>query len=512
LQAKYSELIRCVLHHAESDSEVVLRFVRPDHSVVEIGLGKFIDGAFGVAAALRTHGLRTGDVIVVRGGGNSPQYCQAVLGITLAGMVCVPLVSLLGDADVEVILDQCDARALVSERSGLRADVTAHLTKLSNARPSLDVLVLGAGEPVAGTMPLELLPGPRCARSLPEDAPSFVLFTSGTTSVPKGALHSHRTIMAEVLDFASQLDLLETGRFLQPFPVGHVGGLVGLFMAAALGREVVMLNEWNPSVAFEVIERFAVTATGSTPHFATTLFDERDRHGFGLETIRAMASGGGPVGSELVLRADAIGVRLSRCYGSTEHPTVTTHRVDDPAEVRAGTDGTPTNGSQVRIVDSALNALPTGRDGEVLIKGPEQFLGYISGDRTSFTGDGWFRTGDVGHLDHEGRLSITGRIKEIVIRGGENIAMSEVESVLVRHPDIRDVAVIGVPDARLGERVHAFVVLDSGASTMTVDRLRDHFVSLGVAKFKIPEWVTAVDTLPRNQMGKVQRHLLQPPR
>jgi acyl-CoA synthetase (AMP-forming)/AMP-acid ligase II len=498
-----------VQHHADTDSTALLRFVRRDGSVVETSLGSFVDGAFGLAAGLQAQGFNAGDVIAVRGSGNSLHYCQAVLGVTLAGMMCLPLVSLLGDADVEAVLDLSNARALLSERVGRRSDVTAHLARLAASRPELSILLLGEGVPVAGTTKLDALPRARTVQPLADDDPAFVLFTSGTTSMPKGVVHSHRTILAEVLDFASQLDLTESGRFLQPFPVGHVGGLVGMFMAAALGREVVMLHEWNAAVAFEMVNRFGVTACGSTPHFATTLFDERDRHGFGLETLRTMESGGGPVGSGLVLRADKFGVRLSRCYGSTEHPTVTTHRACDPLDVRSATDGKPTNGSEVRIVDAGLEDIPPGRDGEVLVRGPEQFLGYVSGDQSSIVADGWFRTGDLGHLDQDGRLTITGRLKEIIIRGGENISMNEVESILVLHNDIREAAVVGVPDARLGERVHAFVVLASGASPVTVEQLREHFVSRGIAKFKTPELVTTVESLPRNQLGKVQRHLLR---
>jgi len=435
------DLFRAVVGRVGAGTGALLRFVRPDGEVDETTVGTFVESALAVAGGLHAHGLQAGDTVAVRGGGNSLAYCEAVVGVTLAGMVCVPLVSLLGDADVELILGLAKARALLGERRGMRSDVSAHLAQLAVEGPQLSVLVLGPGDPIPGTSPFIPVAGARPFQALDEDDPAFVLFTSGTTNVPKGVMHSYRTILAEVQDFASQLDLIESGCFLQPFPVGHIGGIVGLYLAVVLGRDMVCLNRWEASVAFRVINSYGVTAMGSTPYFAKTLFDERDRQGQGLETLYTMESGGGVVGSELVYRATEYGVRLSRGYGSTEHPTVTTHHSWDPVAIRSASDGLPTNGSRVRVVDDARRDLPVGLEGEVLVKGPEQFLGYLSGDNSSVVDGGWFRTGDLGRLDADGRLAITGRLKEIIIRGGENISMNEMDAILLEHPDIEDAAV-----------------------------------------------------------------------
>ncbi|HXA60222.1 MAG TPA: AMP-binding protein [Streptosporangiaceae bacterium] len=504
-----SELVRRVLASAAGDAgDVRLHFV--DHAGVEDSttVAQLVDDAFALAGGLAGAGVRPGDVVAVRGSG-SRRFGAGVLACALGGMVAVPLVSLLGDGDVDLILDLSGARALLSETTGTRHDLVPHLTALAGTRPELLVVDLDDRDAVRGAVRLEPGAGEHQPVALPGPA-GFVLFTSGTTSVPKGAVHSHDTVLAEVLDFAGQLDLLHGGRFLQPFPMGHVGGLVGLFLALALGREVVVLASWNAAVAFEAIERHALTSTGSTPYFAATLFEERARRGCGLASLTTMESGGGPVGSDLVRRAHEIGIALSPGYGSTEHPTVATHRSSDPLEVRAGSDGRPTNGSEIRIVGADGGELPVGGDGEVVVRGPEQFLGYLSGDRSAFLDGGWFRTGDLGHLTADGCLRVTGRLKEIIIRGGENISVPEVEAHLAAHPDVLDAAVVGLPDVRFGERASAFVVRRPGHPVVDLDSVRHHFVARGVARFKIPESVHEVAELPRNALGKVQRHALVP--
>jgi acyl-CoA synthetase (AMP-forming)/AMP-acid ligase II len=203
---------------------------------------------------------------------------------------------------------------------------------------------------------------------------------------------------------------------------------------------------------------------------------------------------------------------MLRCYGSSEQPTVTANGFDDPLAERAGNDGTPLEHCAVRIVGPDGRDAEAGTDGEVWLQGPDQFVGYTDPalNREAFTEDGWFRTGDVGRLDARGRLAITDRLKDIVIRGGENISSMEVEALLVRHPAIAEAAVVGVPDDVYGERVGAFLLLVPGAREPSLADLGAHFASLGVARQKTPEWIRVVADLPRTPAGKVKKHELRP--
>jgi acyl-CoA synthetase (AMP-forming)/AMP-acid ligase II len=503
-------LVRETAEAARRCPDTALNFVADDGSADETTLAEFVDAAADVAGRLRRAGLRTGDLVAIRGGGGSRAVSEAIVACALAGLVAAPLVSLLGDADVDVILGSAGARALLAEPAIKARDLTGHLRRTRERSP--DILTGGIGAlAAAGEFALPVAdqhPGSVDWSAVRDDSLAFVLFSSGTTGVPKGVMHSYATIAAEAYDFADQLDLLRDGHLLQPFPLGHIGGIAGLFICVTMGRDMTQLNSWSAAVAVDAISRYGVTGSGSSPYFVRTLLEEGERRGSGLETLRALESGGGRVGRELVYRAAKLGLRLSRGYGSTEHPTATTHHADDPLEQRAESDGFPLNGTRIRVVGIDGKDLPAGSDGEALLAGPEQTLGYLSGDRSAFVDGEWFRTGDVGRLTETGELVITGRIKEIIIRGGENISAGEVELLLQEHPGIAEAAVVGVPDVKFGERAHAFIVLRPGSGPVDLQSIRTFFEERQIAKFKTPEYVTIVPRLPRNGMGKVQKHLL----
>jgi acyl-CoA synthetase (AMP-forming)/AMP-acid ligase II len=503
-------LVRKTAEAARWSAGTALNFVVEDGSADETTLAVFLASAEDLAGRLRRSGLRTGELVAIRGGGGSRAVSEAIVACVLAGLVAAPLVSLLGDADVDVILDSTRARGLLAEPAIRTRDLTGHLRRTRQRRPG--VVVGGIGALAADAhfaLPVtDEHPEPVDWSAVRDGSLGFVLFSSGTTGVPKGVMHSYGTIDAEVHDFADQLDLLRDGHLLQPFPLGHIGGITGLFICVTMGRHMTQLNSWNAAVAADAIDHYGVTGSGTSPYFVQTLLEERERRGTGLETLRALESGGGRVGRELVYRAARLGLRLSRGYGSTEHPTATTHHADDPLEQRAESDGLPLNGTRIRIVGPDGQNLPAGGDGEVLLAGPEQTLGYLSGDASAFVDGEWFRTGDIGRLTDTGELVITGRIKEIIIRGGENISASEVEQLLQEHPDIAEAAVVGMPDVKFGERAHAFIVLRPDSGPVDLKSIRSFFDERRVSKFKTPEYVTTVPRLPRNGMGKVQKHLL----
>ena len=500
-------LVEAILQRRRDSRDRRLHFVGLDGSAEHVTLGEFLDQALALAASLRAYGLRSGDVVAVRGANTLP-YSRAVVASLLAGLTTLPLVSLLGDADVEQVLALSEARLLLSERSGQKRSLTEHLAALASGG-SPAVALLGDGASVPGRIRLPDAAQPWAADRFPaaQPAAAFLLYTSGTTGVPKGVLHGYDSIMAEVYDWSTTTDLADGGHVLQPFPLGHIAGLDGLLVSVCLGRDLTMVSAWDAAVVADALEAYGATASGSTPFYASTLFDEFDRRGTTRTSLATLQSGGGVVGSHLVRRAERYGIRMARAYGSTEHPSATACRSFESLAERADTDGRPTGGTEVRIVDESGTDVPEGVSGEVLLRGPEQFLGYLDAGTESVSAGGWFHTGDLGRLS-DGRLTITGRKKDIIIRGGENISVLEVERILAGCPGVADAAVVGAPDERYGERVHAYVVRAAGGPAVDLETVRAHFAATGVARHKTPEWVGEVDELPRNALGKIQRHRL----
>jgi acyl-CoA synthetase (AMP-forming)/AMP-acid ligase II len=386
------------------------------------------------------------------------------------------------------------------------------------ARPSglHTVVVVGEGGlpvAVADAVPFAdltgRLAGPFTAPQVAEDDRAMLVYTSGTTSQPKGVQHSHRSLLAEVF---SQVMARDGGtiRQLALFPAGHVAGLLGLLRVLVHGCVTVVLEIWDPVQAAELVDRYALTYGVGAPVQLVGLLDEQARGAATLATLTEFMTGAASVPPALVVRADAAGIRAYRCYGSSEHPTISSGTVEDPLAKRAGTDGAVLPGNQVRLVDDDGSDVPPGAEGEIVSRGPELFLGYTDPvlDADAFLPGRWFRTGDIGRLDADGYLTITDRKKDIIIRGGENISSKEVEDVLTEHPAVLDAAAIGLPDERLGERVCAVVVLAPGVP-LSLEEVRAHFVSAGLARQKTPERIEVVAELPRTPAGKVQKFVLR---
>jgi acyl-CoA synthetase (AMP-forming)/AMP-acid ligase II len=271
------------------------------------------------------------------------------------------------------------------------------------------------------------------------------------------------------------------------------------------GSRTVFLEKWDPRRAVEVIRDFRVTSTAGAPTHLHSILELGCSNGE-LATLQEFLVGAAPVTEELGARAVGAGIATFRSYGSTEHPTVSGVHTDEPRWARLRTDGRPMPGSVVRIVAADVSEAPTDTDGEVVVRGPEQFVGYRDAqlDDEAFTDDGWFRTGDLGRLDADGRLIITDRIKDVIIRGGETISSAQVEDVLSAHPAVSECAVVAAPDVRFGEIVAAVVVLKPD-ERLDVDALRGHFAAAGLAKQKVPERLVVVDALPRTSLGKVRK-------
>ncbi len=459
---------------------------------------------------LRARGIAPGDVVAVQ----LPAWTEwmiAAVGIAHAGAVLLPVVSIYGAKELRFILAQSRARLIVTPDRWRKADYAATLAEAGEL-PALTTHVM-IGDAAPGTVPWDamLAPiaiGPAAARS-PDDL-AILVYTSGTTADPKGVKHSARTLLSEVDAIAwSRRDLEDEIAFC-PWPPGHVAGAFQLMRFLVTGAPVVLMDQWEPGEAAMLVEKYRIVSSSFTPFHLSGLLEAAERDGRDLSSLRSCMVGAAPVPPSLITRCSAHGLKTFRCYGSSEHPTVTTGHPGDSMEKRLTTEGQVMRGSEVGFVDDDGHRVPDGEEGELIVRGPELFLGYLddSLDAAAFLPGGWFRTGDIGRLDADGFLIITDRKKDVIIRGGENISSREVEDLLFTHPDIAEASVVAAPDPRMGEVVRAYVVPRPGAC-VDLESVRDFFAKAGIARQKTPEQLVLVDDFPRNSTGKILKHELR---
>jgi acyl-CoA synthetase (AMP-forming)/AMP-acid ligase II len=310
------------------------------------------------------------------------------------------------------------------------------------------------------------------------------------------------------------LGVRDDDRYPIAFPISHIGGISMLVSSLVTGVRLVWFDQWDPVATPERVAAHDPTILGSAVPFFLAYLNAQERHGDEplYSHLRIGTGGGAPLPADLnrAMR-ETFGVRgICNSWGLTEFPIVGFTTPEDDFEVLDTTVGFPTHGVEVRVVGDDERVLDPDEEGELRLKGPQCFAGYVDPalDAAAFDADGWFRTGDLGMLDADGRVRVTGRLKEIVIRNAENISALEVEELLFRSPDIADAAVIGVPDPRTGERVCAVIVPVAGA-TVGLGEVVAHFKRLNVAPYKIPERVEVVDAIPRNAMGKALKNDLR---
>ncbi|MCV7282430.1 AMP-binding protein [Mycolicibacterium flavescens] len=461
-------LIDAIEHGADEHGAAELVFAA-DGTETVVSLADLHRRATAVAAALQARGIGPGDTVAVQMT-NRIECAVVYQAVLLCGAVLVPIVHIYGRAEVDFILAQSAAKLMIT------LDTVPAPSEAAYRRP----------EPSA-------------------DDVAVLIYTSGTTSAPKGVQHSHNSMLAELVTLSAVIAGDDASVQLATFPPGHIAGVNAMLRPMTSGRRSVFLERWDPATAAELIQRHRITSTAGTPFHLEGLLalPGADRK---LATLREYLTGAAAVSEELGQRAREAGIESFRCYGCTEHPTVTSGRADEPEAARFGTDGAPLPGSAVRILAPSGDEQPVGVDGEVVVQGPDQFIGYRDPalDADAFTADGWFRTGDLGHLDRDGRLTITDRIKDVIIRGGETISSGQVEDVLNTHPAVAEGAVVAAPDPRYGDVVAAIVVLNPG-TTLEIEDLRTHFAAAGLAKQKTPERLVVVDALPRTALGKVRK-------
>jgi acyl-CoA synthetase (AMP-forming)/AMP-acid ligase II len=469
-----------------------------------------------LADALARMGLKPGDVLSFQ----LPNWVEALsinLAACLGGYICNPIVPIYRDAEVSFILHDARSKVLFIPESFRNFDYIGMARRLRPALPELKevVVVRGAANEYRAYEDLLATGGVAGARAVVDaNAVKLLLYTSGTTGKPKGVLHSHNTLMAEIDAVTRYWNITQDDVILMASPVTHVTGyLYGLELGFVTGAKVVLMERWDAGAAVDLVQQHAVTLSiGATP-FLAELVAETARRQDTLPSLRLFGCGGAAVAPELVERATRLlpNCVVCRIFGSSEAPTVTLG-VQSRAEQALGatTDGRIVN-HEVRIVDASTGTpVADGVEGEIVTRGPELMLGYTDWAETvkAFDDDAYFHTGDCGFLSHTDFITISGRIKDLIIRGGENLSPKDIEDALHLHPAVRDVAVVGMPHERLGETPCAFVELMAG-QTLDLAGVTSFLEQARIARQKFPEKIVVVDELPRTASGKIRKQVLR---
>ncbi|HKY17051.1 MAG TPA: AMP-binding protein [Microthrixaceae bacterium] len=461
---------------------------------VRLSGGEMLDRVRRVAGGLRTRGVQRGDVVAFQ----VPSWWETIAlyrACWRLGAIAAPIHHLAAEADVTTMLDAVEPRLVLAAPDTPAA-----------GHDALEVRGDGGFEGLLECQPVKTID------ASPGDL-SVVLFTSGSTGGPKGVLHTHRALAYKASSLLGVHGIDEHDTVLMPAPMAHISGLSNAVMLPGSGGLTsVLMDRWVPERAVDLVRDEGVTFMMGPPTFFQTMMATANFTPEAMATLRLISCGGAGVTAAFVAEAsERFGAVVKRTYGSTEAPVVTTWHAGDPPEHAGDCDGRAAGAIRMRTVDPATGAdVAGGEPGELWLRGPELFVGYTDPGRTAdaVVGD-WFRTGDLATIDRDGWLRIVGRIKDIIIRGGENISAAEVEGVLEAHAAVRQAVAVGYPDDRLGERVCAFVVLADGDG-FDLDECRQWFEARGITKFKWPERVEVVDEMPvLASSGKADRAALR---
>jgi acyl-CoA synthetase (AMP-forming)/AMP-acid ligase II len=478
-----------------------------------------------LASAFHALGLRAGDRLAIM----LPTWQDTLLAYFAAfklGLTVVPIVAIYGAREIGFIMRQTGARGLVIPDMWRGFDYPARVGE-AGEMPDLEYLIVVGDAVPAGAVAWSDLRDHRDtaypAARVDGDDICTIIYTSGTTADPKGVMHSHNSLLCEInaARFAADAagrDRLEqsgasaaagAGPVLSVFPAGHIASFLTMTRPFLAGGDAVFMDQWIAADAAALIETYGCSATSGTPVFLSTLIDAARDTGRDISSLQRFALGASAITPENIRWTDALGFPSGRMYGSTEHPLVSAGG-SDSFEKRAFTDGKLSQWVEVRILDEQDRDLPPGAEGDIVVRGPRLFMGYVDSqlDEAAFLPGGWFRTGDIGRLDDEQFLTITDRRKDIIIRGGENISSKEIEDILASLPGVVESAVTAMPDPELGERVCAHVMTSAGTHIRLED-VQAHFRTLGITRQKIPEHVVLVDDFPRTPSGKIRKNELR---
>lgn len=470
-----------------------------------------------LVSALRQRGVKGGDVVVVK----SPNRSEVLIACWAAwhlGCVLVPIVDIYGEHEIRQILQSVSPAVLVcdGEEEGSIPSLSTLDGLLDEQKVISKVKLLIGGEYAGWTSYAEMMTddGAHAALALTNvDDPALVLFTSGTTSAPKGVVHSARTLIADARQCTRVWGVNHRDRGFLPLPIAHIAGVeFGMVIPAFAGCSVVLSRMTSLARAAEEILEHHVTYVNATPRLFPYVAKSLGEMPHSAMAIRSWSSGGSALDRADLQIGEDLGINPFRLYGMTECPSVTASSSTDSQRDRLETDGLIAPGVQCEAVDPATReGLGIGQEGELRVRGPERLLGYLNQNETELQIDseGWFYTGDVGIVDDRGCVTISGRLKDIINRGGEKFSARDIEEVLRRHASISEVAVVAAPDRRYGEVPAAFVVLSDGERMPSAEVLADHLRYSGMARQKMPVHWRVVSELPRTGSGKVKKNELR---
>jgi cyclohexanecarboxylate-CoA ligase len=471
-----------------------------------------------IALALTDLGVEKDDIVSCQLP-NWWQFSALVFAAWRIGAVINPMMPIFREREVKFMLGFAESKVFVVPREFRGFDYPAMVRSFQSELPHLQRLLVigGAGEESFERVLLEApFDAARAKRLFAErrhrpDDVIQLLYTSGTTGEPKGVMHTANTMLSNIYPFRERLGLSGKDIVLMASPLAHQSGFIyGIMMPIVLQSTVVLQDVWDGRRAAQLIDAEKATFTFASTPFLSDLTAAVEQGGCDVPSLRIFLAAGAPIPRVLVERATKIlGANIVSAWGMTENGAATTTKLGDPDEKAFFTDGCPLPGMEVRVVGADNKALPPGQEGILKVRGCSNFVGYLKRPQLyNHDTEGWFDTGDFARLDEDGYIRITGRAKDIIIRGGENVPVVEIEGLLFRHPAVQAVAIVGMPDARLGERACAFVVCKAGQK-LEFDEMIRFLTEQKVAKQYMPERLQCVDALPMTPSGKVQKFKLR---
>jgi cyclohexanecarboxylate-CoA ligase len=478
-----------------------------DESGREMTFGEYRARAERAAAGLAELGIGAGDVITWQ----LPTWLESmvlVAAISRLGAIQNPILHIFREREVGFCVKESGAKLIVTPSTFATFDFEAMARSIAGELDGVDVLVCDRSLPEAAPTNLPATP-------TDGDAVRWLFYTSGTTADPKGARHTDLTINAEASGMVQRLEVTDADRNALAFPFPHIGGIAWLYSSLMTGCENILFQAFVPDQVVRALGEHDVTLAGSgTVFHQTYLAAQRQSDAPIFPHVRAFPGGGAPKPPALhyeMREAFESSVGIVSGYGLTEAPILTMASVHDSDEDLANTEGFAMPGVELRLVTQDGKVAALGEEGEVRAKGPQVMKGYVNPalDADAFDDEGYFRTGDLGRLNERGMLTITGRLKDVIIRKGENVSAKEVEDHLYRHPKVADVAVIGLPDERSGERVCAVVSIADGQDVLVMAEMVEFLKGEGLMIQKVPEQLEVVDVIPRNPAGKILKNDLR---